>query len=123
MSKEINISDAEWRVMEVVWKNPGITIGLIRTALEENGWSYSTIKTMVIRLVKKEALRTEESEQGRLYYAAISEQETKSHETHSLIEKLYEGSIKRMVSNLVSESTLSETDVDELMKLIDKLEK
>lgn len=122
MSKEINISDAEWKAMEVVWKNPGITIGLIRAELEDNDWSYSTIKTLVLRLVKKKALYTEESDIGKRYYASISEQEAKSRETHSFIERLYEGSIKRMVSNLVQDSTLSETDVDELMKLIDKLE-
>lgn len=122
MPKEINISDAEWKAMEVVWKNPGITIGLIRTALEDNGWSYSTIKTLVLRLVKKNALRTEESDIGKRYYACISEQEAKTQETHSLIERLYEGSIKRMVSNLVEDSSLSQKDVDDLMKLIDKLE-
>ena len=119
----VNISDSEWKVMEVVWKNPGITIGNIRTALEGNEWSYSTIKTLVIRLVKKSALRCEESDMGKRYYAAVSEHEAKRHETQSFIEKLYEGSIKRMVSNLVEDSSLSQKDVDDLMKLIDKLEK
>ncbi len=122
MSVKVNISDSEWKVMEVVWKNPGIVIGKIRTALEENDWSYSTIKTLVIRLVKKEALRAEDSDMGKRYYAAISEQEAKRYETQNFIEKLYEGSIRRMVSNLVEDSSLSQKDVDDLMKLIDKLE-
>ena len=122
MSSNINISDSEWKVMEVVWNEPGITIGLIRAALESEGWSYSTIKTLVIRLVKKGALRTEESERGKCYYAAVNERECKTRETRNFLDRIYNGSVKRMVSNLVMESSLSEEDVKELMKLVDKME-
>lgn len=118
----INIADSEWKVMEVVWKEPGITIGRIRSALADSGWSYSTIKTLVLRLVKKNILRAEDSELGKRYYAEVSERESKIHETHNFLDKIFEGSVKRMVSNLVTESSLSDEDVKELMKLVDKME-
>lgn len=118
----INIADSEWKVMEVVWKEPGITIGRIRFALESSGWSYSTIKTLVLRLVKKNMLRAEDSEQGKRYYAEVSERESKIHETRNFLDKIFEGSVKRMVSNLVTESSLSEKDAEELLKLVDKME-
>lgn len=122
MKKEIKISDAEWKVMEVVWKEPGILIGELRKALEDSGWSYSTIKTMALRLIKKGALRVEDSPKGKRYYSAAAEGEVRASETKSFLERVYDGSLKRMVSNLVQESSLSENDVEELMKIVDKID-
>ena len=60
-----NISESEWKVLEVLWEKPGSLIGEIRTALADSGWSYSTIKTLVLRLTQKGALYTKESPHGR----------------------------------------------------------
>ena len=51
MKNEINISESEWTVMEYLWNNPMVTITEIRKALSPTGWSDSTIKTLVRRLV------------------------------------------------------------------------
>ena len=56
MKKEINISDSEWTVMEYLWDNPMVTITEIRKALSSTGWSDSTVKTLVRRLVSKNAV-------------------------------------------------------------------
>ena len=56
MKNEINISESEWTVMEYLWNNPMVTITEIRKALSSTGWSDSTIKTLVRRLVSKNAV-------------------------------------------------------------------
>lgn len=56
MKNEINISESEWTVMEYLWNNPMVTITEIRKALSPTGWSDSTIKTLVRRLVSKNAV-------------------------------------------------------------------
>ena len=122
MTQEISISEAEWKVLNVLWKQPGMLMGQIRTALSESGWSASTIKTLVLRLIKKGAVKTEESDGGRLYFPALNEEECRARETKSFIDRIYEGSVKSMFSNLVKESGLSEDEALELMKIIDKME-
>ena len=122
MKNETNISESEWKVMEILWSAPGKLIGEIRTALESSGWSYSTIKTLVLRLVQKGVLKVEETAQGKKYYPAISEAKCRMRETKNFLDRIYNGSVKMMVSNLVKDSNLSEADAAELMNLIDKME-
>ena len=117
-----NISDSEWKVMEILWNTPGMLIGEIRDALSESGWSYSTIKTLVLRLTQKEALRTEDSPKGKRYFPTVDEDTSKRKETRSFIDRIYNGSVRMMFSNLVKDSRLSDKEAEELMGLIDKME-
>ena len=117
-----NISDSEWKVMDILWNNPGMLIGEIRDALSGSGWSYSTIKTLVLRLTQKKALRTEESEKGKRYFPAVDEDASRRMETKSFIDKIYNGSVRMMFSNLVKDSKLSDSEAKDLMELIDKME-
>ena len=75
MKNEISISEAEWSVMEFLWSNPLSTITDIRKALSRNGWSDSTIKTLVRRLVSKKAAAINDEGVVFRYYALLSEQE------------------------------------------------
>ena len=48
-----SISESEWKVIEVLWKKPNSNVSDIVNSLESTGWSYSTVKTMLHRLVNK----------------------------------------------------------------------
>ena len=117
-----DIAKSEWKVLEFIWENPGSTIGTIRKAMEYTDWSYSTIKTLVNRLVKKEVIKAEDSPEGKRFTACIDEEECRMQETQSFLDRIYNGSVKMMVTNLVKDSNLSENDAKELLNLIDKME-
>jgi BlaI family penicillinase repressor len=122
MEKEVNITEAEWKVMEFLWKNPLSTMSDIRAALEPSGWNSSTIKTLVTRLVQKGAVETDGKTRNSKYFAVVTEEECKTRETRNFLDRIYNGSVKMMVSNLVKDSRLSKSDAEELMNLIDKME-
>lgn len=117
-----NISESEWKVLEILWDKPGSLIGEIRAALTDSGWSYSTIKTLVLRLTQKGALRSEDSAEGKRYYPEVNEEAARRNETKNFIERIYNGSLSMMVSSFVKDSKLSESEVKELMSLVDKME-
>lgn len=117
-----NISESEWKVLEVLWDRPGSLIGEIRSALSESGWSYSTIKTLVLRLANKGALEVKDSPEGKRYYPAVDEEESRRDETRHFLDRIYNGSVRMLFSNLVKDSKLSKEEADELMGLIDKME-
>ena len=54
---DVKISDAEWAVMKVLWHRgaQGMSLKEIDEAVKEQGWSYTTVRTMVGRLVEKDA--------------------------------------------------------------------
>ena len=67
---EINISEAEWEVMRVVWSNRDTTSKFVIDTLgDEKSWTPSTIKTLLSRLVEKGFLDTKK--QGINFYILL----------------------------------------------------
>lgn len=123
MKKEINISDSEWTVMEYLWDNPMVTITEIRKALSSTGWSDSTIKTLVRRLVSKNVVAINDEAATFRYYPLLTQQECRLKETKSFINRVYDGSVSMLVTNLAADSNLSERETEELLALIEKMGK
>ncbi len=123
MSKEIKITESEWSVMEILWGVELATIGDIKRALSDTNWSDSTIKTLVRRLVAKKAVAINDDEAIFRYYPLISQQDCQKKETKNFINRVYEGSVRMLVTNLAADSNLSEKEREELLELIEKMEK
>ena len=51
------ITEAEWKIMEVIWaENPTTSQQIVLSLDGQAGWKPETIKTLISRLVKKGAL-------------------------------------------------------------------
>ena len=122
MKKDISISETEWKILEVLWKKPMQTIGDIKEELLENEWSDSTVKTLVRRLVQKGAVGYSGEKGHFKYYPVAVESECKLKETKCLINRIYNGSVKMLMANLASQSSLTEEETQKLMDIIDKME-
>ena len=122
MKVNISIAETEWKVMELLWKKSNITIGDIKIGLEDTGWSDSTVKTLVRRLVQKGAVKADDSLGQFRYSPLVSESECKRKETKNLIDRIYNGSVKMLMANLVSDSNLTEAEAEQLFEIIDKME-
>lgn len=123
MKNEINISESEWTVMEYLWNNPMVTITEIRKALSPTGWSDSTIKTLVRRLVSKNAIAINDEAATFRYYPLLTQQECRLKETKSFINRVYDGSVSMLVTNLAADSNLTDKETEELLALIEKMGK
>lgn len=123
MNNEINISESEWTVMEYLWNNPMVTITEIRKDLSSTGWSDSTIKTLVRRLVSKNAVAINDEGATFRYYPLLTQQECRLKETKSFINRVYDGSVSMLVTNLAADSNLTDKETEELLALIEKMGK
>lgn len=119
---KIEISDAEWEVMRVVWSLGAATSHTIITALTEKmGWKDGTIKTLIGRLVKKGALTTERQGRAFLYHPTIEEQTAIDDATTSLFHHLCRMRQGQAISNLLDDVPLTQGDIDRLLaKLTEK---
>lgn len=122
MKKDWNIAETEWRVMEELWKEQELTIGEIKARVSDMCWSDSTVKTLVRRLHQKGAIGIDGSKGQFRYYPIVSEEACRKKETKKLVDRLYHGSVRLLMANLVSESKLSEEETEQLMQMIDKME-
>ena len=121
MKKLPKISDAEWLVMNVVWKHPSCTaqeiIDLLATS---NDWGPATVKTLINRLLNKKALTFEKT--GKLYHyrAAVNEEDCRIAETKSLLDRVFDGSFSPMLAHFVKSKQLKPSEIAELEKILRK---
>lgn len=121
--KEIpRISEAEWEVMKVFWSATAkATANEVIEKLGENtDWKPATIKSLINRLLKKNALGYEQEGKTYLYYPLVSEEECIRAESNSFLQRLYGGSLKPMFVNFLKQEKLSTEEVEELKKILDE---
>lgn len=115
------ISEAEWQIMKILWnKEPVTSSEIIEMLKPVTEWSPTTIYTLISRLVNKKAVSIKEKSSPRLYYSLISEEEYRRQENKSFLKKVYGGSLNLMLANIVDEHDLSDEEIEELKKILDK---
>ncbi|NRB76247.1 MAG: BlaI/MecI/CopY family transcriptional regulator [Verrucomicrobiales bacterium] len=116
------ISDSEWKVMEVIWKSsPSKSQEVIQALEAQEGWKPQTIKTLLARLVKKEALTYTVEGKCYLYSPAISREDAVASETKSFIGRIRLGSLAPILSHLIeSKDSLKPEEIEALRNLLQK---
>lgn len=118
----MQITPAELEVMKVVWDKPAIGALEVAKVLEaKQDWNIRTIKTLLSRLVDKEALETTQDGRRYLYHPKIKEHDYQSKEVGQFIDRLFGGRAAPLIAQLADSRGLSEKDIKELEALLGKL--
>lgn len=114
------ISDSEWKVMEVVWKDEPVTASQVGDALgAREKWTPQTIKTLIARLVKKGVLTFAEDGRRYLYSAAIEREQAVAVATNTFLDRVSRGSLVPMLAQLVdARRPLRQEEVEALRELL-----
>lgn len=124
MMEKIKISDAELEVMKVLWKKSPLSANQIIDFVQiENDWNGKTIRTLIDRLCSKEQIAADRSSKQLMFSPLISQKDYEKKTRHLLASQLYGGSVGKLLLNFVDTEELSEQDILELRKLLDKIEK
>ncbi len=110
--------DSEAKVMEIIWSRgplPAKEISLI--AADSIGWNKNTTYTVIKKLEAKGFIRRDDP--GFICTALISQSEMQKHETASFVKKVFGGSRKALFSALLEDEPLTESEIEELRKLIE----
>jgi len=124
MTRIPKISEAEWIVMEVVWRrNPITALEVVQQLTAYKQWQDQTIRTMLRRLIRKKAL-TYEAEGKVYYYApALSREQCVRGESRSFLERVFGGTAQPLLVQLVQETKLTPGDIAELKRILREKEK
>lgn len=121
--KEYNISESEWKIMKVLWKKPNITLKEIAENLKNTGWSYTTIRTLVNRLLEKGAVDADKTSVSTFKYFPVAlENECKELEVKSFLSRVFDGSAAMMMTALVNGGGLSEKEAEKLKAIIEQMD-
>ena len=124
MARMPQISDAEWEVMNVLWKESPCTATEVADELcERMKWHPKTVKTLLGRLVKKGALRFREEGNRYLYTPAFPRERFVAVESRSFIDRVFGGETTPALVHIVENMELSEADFHELRAILDRKRK
>ncbi|NVK89198.1 MAG: BlaI/MecI/CopY family transcriptional regulator [Gammaproteobacteria bacterium] len=118
----MNISDSELYIMNVLWQQSPITANEIIAALpNELHWSEKTTKSLLNRLLKKQAISHEKQGRQYLYYPLIAKENIQAQATEHVLTRLFNGKLSSLVSHFAQQEKLSTDDIDELEKIIKEM--
>lgn len=117
------ISAAESQVMEALWARGPLTAEEIFQAVgPTQDWGEATVKTLINRLLKKKALKSERAGGRALYHPLVTREEYVTGESQGLLDRLFGGQIAPLVAHYARHRALSAEEVARLKTLIAKLE-
>lgn len=117
---QVKLSDAEWKVMEILWENAPKTMMEITNALkEETGWTKHTVMSFLKRMEEKGALHYEEGERAKLYYPDLKREDAVLQETEEFLDKVFHGKLGLLLNAMVQQKELSEEEIEELHQILE----
>jgi BlaI family penicillinase repressor len=117
--KYTELTAGEWAIIQAVWDNEPCAAPTIQEALEEKvGWSYSTVKTMMDRMVSKGLLRTQRIRNLILYTSVITKKEAQKGEIMRAVKRAFGGALTPMMQFLLDSKSLSKDELDQIEEMI-----
>lgn len=117
----MKLFDSELNIMEILWMKGDVPAKTISNILSQKiGWNknttYSTIKKCIVKGY------IERREPNFICHPLIEKAQVQMDEVNELLNRLFDGSLSKIFSCLISSKKLDKQRQEELNKLIDKLE-
>ena len=119
--KNYQLTEGEWAIIRAVWDNEPCAAPAVQEELEaQKSWTYSTVKTMMDRMVTKGLLKTERIRNLILYRSAITKKQAQKGEIMRTVKRAFNGALTPMMQFLLDKHNLSQKQLGELERLIKK---
>jgi BlaI family penicillinase repressor len=123
MSRLMQISDAEWLVMEILWRaGSGTAANVIAELAGARDWNHRTIRTLLTRLVDKGALETRRAGHRYVYRPSVSREKCVRQVSRSFLEKVFAGDSAELLLHFARDAKISPEQINRLRKLLDEKE-
>ncbi len=114
------IHEGEYRFCLIMWAHQPVTgVELVKLCQEQLAWKKSTTYTVIKRLGERGVLKLENG----IVTALISKEEAEAAEIETFVESKFGGSLPAFVAAFTKHQDLSDSDLDEVQKMIDRIRK
>ncbi|CAG5697030.1 transcriptional repressor [Streptococcus pneumoniae] len=115
----MQISDAEWQVMKIIWmQGEQTSTDLIRVLAERFDWSKSTVQTLLARLGEKEGLTRKKEGKSFVYSALLTLDQSRDLLVQDIKDKVCSRRIRNLLADLIVECEFTQTDLEDLEAVI-----
>lgn len=116
---KVKLSDSEWFIMKALWNKPGLELKEITSNLEKDtGWNSGRIRTMLLRLIDKDAVYVDKATGVHKYFPAIEKESCLKEESRSFLKRIYSGSISEFVASFAKGGEISAKEQQEILEII-----
>ena len=120
---DMQISDAEAVVMDVLWKRSPLSADEVVASLSSRqDWQDATVKTLLNRLLKKGAIDAEKDGRRYLYAPVLQREAWVQGESESLLDRVFGGRVAPLVAHFSEHRKLSRRDIADLRKLLEEID-
>ncbi len=112
------LTEAEEAIMLKVWElaTPITSAMLLEAFAETRGWKSQTINTFLSRLVDKKYLSVRKRGVANEYLATVSKEDFEQSFAREVVNKIYGGSVKRLLASFVESESISPEEIEELKR-------
>lgn len=122
MCSIMRITEAESRIMDALWReNPLSADRIVADVTARQAWGEATVKTLINRLLKKKAIKSERVEGRHQYRPLVQRADYVQTESQDLLDRLFGGELAPLVAHFAKSRNLKPEEVARLKKLIDEL--
>ena len=115
----MKLTKAEWQIMNALWeKHPATARDVMDRLPAGVKWAYTTIKTMLTRLVEKQAVSEAKQGNTSVYDPLVSQRKARISAFRSLVDQAFDGAMGPLVHFLVEEKQLTPKQQAELVTLL-----
>ena len=114
------VFESEYRFCLILWEHEPIkSTELVNLCKEQLGWKPTTTYTVIKRLSERGVLKNENT----IVTSLISKDEVQAAEINEMVEKTFEGSLPAFVAAFTKHQKMSEEELDEVQRMIDRMRK
>ncbi len=115
----IELTEAEWSVIKAVWDREPCTAPEVQEQLQPTmGWTYSTVRTLMDRMVVKGLLHAEKVRNLTIFRSAVTREAAQRGELQYALEHAFDGALTPMIQRLIETRDLTPKELSEIDALI-----
>ena len=120
MSKpNVELTESEWSVIKAVWETEPCTAPVVQEKLfQPTGWAYSTVRTLMDRMVAKGVLKAEKKGKLTIYHSAVTRAQAQRGELFYALKHAFNGALTPMVQCLLENHELAADELAQIEALI-----
>ncbi|HYG34571.1 MAG TPA: BlaI/MecI/CopY family transcriptional regulator [Clostridia bacterium] len=117
--KSVELTEAEWTIIKAVWDGEPCTApGIQERVQKETRWTYSTVRTLMDRMVTKGLLKAQKEGHLTLYRSAVTREQAQRSELLYALKHAFNGALTPMIQCLLDTGKVSSQELTELEALI-----
>jgi len=115
----VQCTEAEWKIMEILWEHHPRTAGNITKTLEPaTGWTRHTAITLLKRMQEKGSVTVDERGPVKLYSPQINREQASAAQTRKLLDRVFAGKASLLINHLVDSGAVTVDEIETLLRIL-----